>query len=92
MAYLCSWINLVEELRHGPSATNEMSASAVQHGRDLSFRGFTVEQVVHDYGDVCQSVTELAVERGALMEACSSAASTGYARFLIACRPPSGLA
>ena len=25
--------------------------------------GFTVDQVVHDYGDVCQAVTELAVEQ-----------------------------
>jgi hypothetical protein len=28
-------------------------------------RGFTVDQVVHDYGQVCQAVTELAVERNA---------------------------
>jgi hypothetical protein len=60
---------LVAELRHGPSATNEMSVSAIQHGRDLSLRGFTVEQVVRDYGDVCQSVTDLAVERGAPISA-----------------------
>jgi hypothetical protein len=26
-------------------------------------RGFTVDQVVHDYGDVCQCVTALAVEQ-----------------------------
>jgi hypothetical protein len=25
-------------------------------------RGFTIGQVVHDYGDVCQSITDLAVE------------------------------
>jgi hypothetical protein len=25
-------------------------------------QGFTVSQVVHDYGDVCQAITELAVE------------------------------
>ncbi len=31
-------------------------------GRDLLLQGFTVSQVVHDYGDVCQSVTDLAVE------------------------------
>jgi signal transduction histidine kinase len=28
-------------------------------------QGFTVSQVVHDYGDVCQSITELAVETDA---------------------------
>jgi hypothetical protein len=37
--------------------------SAVLHGRDLLMQGFTVSQVVHDYGDVCQSITDLAVEK-----------------------------
>ena len=39
--------------------------SAAQHERDLQLQGFTVSQVVHDYGDVCQSITELAIETGA---------------------------
>jgi hypothetical protein len=56
---------LVEELRHGPSNTQEISKSAVQHGHDLLFQGFTVGQVVHDYGDICQSVTDLAMETSA---------------------------
>jgi len=34
------------------------------HGQDLLKFGFTIEQVVHDYGDICQAVTELAEERG----------------------------
>jgi hypothetical protein len=33
------------------------------HGAELLRLGFSVDQVVHDYGDVCQSVTELAVEQ-----------------------------
>ncbi len=37
--------------------------TAALHGADLLRCGFTVEQVVHDYGDVCQCVTALAVER-----------------------------
>jgi signal transduction histidine kinase len=36
--------------------------SATMHGRDLLKRGFTVAQVVHDYGGVCKAVTELADE------------------------------
>jgi signal transduction histidine kinase len=36
--------------------------AATEHGRDLLRRGFTVAQVVHDYGGVCQAVTELADE------------------------------
>jgi hypothetical protein len=41
----------------------EMELSATQHGGDLLRQGFSVGQVVHDYGDVCQAVTELAVDR-----------------------------
>jgi hypothetical protein len=41
--------------------------SAAKHGLDLLRFGFTIEQVVHDYGDVCQAITELAEERGATM-------------------------
>jgi diguanylate cyclase (GGDEF)-like protein len=42
---------------------------ATQHGRDLFEQGFTVEQVIRDYGDVCQAVTTLAVEIGAPISA-----------------------
>ena len=47
----------------GPDES-EMAISATLHGADLLRRGFTVGQVVHDYGDVCQAVTELAIDRG----------------------------
>ncbi len=56
---------LIAELRDGPSKTHEIARGAVVHGRDLLRQGFTVSQVVHDYGDVCQSVTDLAVEQRA---------------------------
>ena len=56
---------LCEELRDGESQSNEIGQSAKTHGQDLLLKGFTIEQVVHDYGDVCQSVTDLAVEMGA---------------------------
>jgi hypothetical protein len=39
-----------------------IAASAGKHGRDLLRFGFSIEQVVDDYGDVCQAVTELAEE------------------------------
>ena len=54
---------LREELRHGPSPGSNITRTATRHGRDLLRQGYTVSQVVHDYGDVCQSITELAVER-----------------------------
>jgi len=56
---------LVDELRHGPSNTSEITKGATKHGNDLLAQGFTVSQVVHDYGDVCQSVTDLAMETNA---------------------------
>jgi signal transduction histidine kinase len=36
--------------------------TAVRHGNELLLKGFTVDQVVHDYGNLCQAVTELAIE------------------------------
>jgi signal transduction histidine kinase len=56
---------LVDALRHGLSSSPEIGRSAVLHGHDLLRQGFTVSQVVHDYGDVCQSITELAMETNA---------------------------
>jgi hypothetical protein len=56
---------LCEELRHGPSKTYEISKSAMAHGHELLLQKFTISQVVHDYGDICQSVTDLAVELAA---------------------------
>src|ERR1700733_11956580 len=45
--------------------SSDVGATAALHGRDLFLEGFTIEQVVRDYGDVCQAVTNLAVETGA---------------------------
>ena len=41
---------------------SEMGVAAKEHGRELLQHGFTIDQVVHDYGDLCQSITDLAVE------------------------------
>jgi hypothetical protein len=46
----------------GVPKTADISGTARAHGRQLLARGFTIDQVVRDSGDVCQSVTELAVE------------------------------
>jgi signal transduction histidine kinase len=46
----------------GKSASSEIGGTAAQHGLELLHHGFTVDQVVHDYGDLCQAVTELAFE------------------------------
>jgi signal transduction histidine kinase len=41
---------------------SEMGLTATQHGGDLLNQGFSIDQVVHDYGDVCQAITELALD------------------------------
>jgi hypothetical protein len=38
---------------HGP-------ASVSQHGKELARLGYTVSQVVHGYGGICQAITEFA--------------------------------
>ena len=53
---------LGDALRLGLTSNPEIGKSAVQHGHDLLIQGFTISQVVHDYGDVCQAITELAAE------------------------------
>jgi signal transduction histidine kinase len=60
---------LVDALRSGQSSTAAIDESAGRHGHDLLLQGFTVSQVVHDYGDVCQTITELAVETNAPIDA-----------------------
>ena len=52
---------LVKELR-SEGHTEAIIKGAADHGRDLLLQGFSVSDVVHNYGDVCQAVTDLAVE------------------------------
>jgi signal transduction histidine kinase len=44
---------------------SEMGVGATAHGKQLLELGFSIDQVVHDYGDLCQAITDLAVEREA---------------------------
>jgi signal transduction histidine kinase len=41
---------------------SEMGTAAAHHGRELMQQGVTIDQVVHDYGDLCQAITDLAFE------------------------------
>lgn len=60
---------LSEALRSDATGQQQSAAAigstATRHGRELMALGFTVSQVVHDYGDICQAVTELAIEQNA---------------------------
>ena len=65
------------ESKPSPAAT-DIGRAATVHGAEMLRLGYTVDQVVHDYGDVCQAVTELAVEHNELI-------STGEFRTLNRC-------
>jgi len=54
---LASWSDVI--------AHEQISQTAARHGGALYRRGLTIAQVVHDYGDICQTITELAVEQDA---------------------------
>ena len=56
---------LVQTLKDSKATTTAMSVSAKRHGNEMLHEGFTVDEVVHDYGNVCQAVTELALEQNA---------------------------
>jgi len=47
----------------GNPSASEIGVTATKHGRELLEHGYTVDQVVHDYGDLCQAVTALALEK-----------------------------
>jgi signal transduction histidine kinase len=51
------------------SRGSDISRGAAQHGNELLRKEFTVDQVVHDYGDLCQAVTEMVVEQNATVTA-----------------------
>jgi signal transduction histidine kinase len=53
------------ETSAAPFATGAIGSTATHHGAELAALGFTVTQVVHDYGDICQAITEIAVEQHA---------------------------
>jgi hypothetical protein len=60
---------LVVALRLAKSSSaidhEEIGRSAARHGLELLRMGLTIAQVVHDYGDVCQVISELALELNA---------------------------
>jgi signal transduction histidine kinase len=84
-------------------ASDAIGEGATRHGRDLLALGFTVSQVVHDYGDICQAVTELAIAQNApitteefhtlnrCLDTAIAEAVTEHARLTAASRTPEDL-
>jgi signal transduction histidine kinase len=46
-----------------PFSSDSIGSTATRHGGEMLTAGFTVSQVVHDYGDICQAITEIALEQ-----------------------------
>ena len=57
------------ESTRSPVAAGAIGVSAARHGGELLALGFNVSQVVHGYGNICQAVTQLAVEERAQITA-----------------------
>ena len=61
--FLTQFTELLAATRDDSPPTASMDESATRHGSALLERGFTIGQVVHDYGGICQAVTALAGEK-----------------------------
>ena len=53
---------LAETLRDEGPLDADAIARGARHGAELLEAGFTVSQVVHDYGDICRAITEIAID------------------------------
>jgi signal transduction histidine kinase len=54
-----------QESQGGTHSDLQIGLGAARHGKALQEIGFTVAQLIHDYGDVCQAITELAIKLNA---------------------------
>ena len=64
--FLTQLAHTLQDRLHGqPGAGSAIGVGATRHGGELLALGFTVSQVVHDYGDICQAATEVAIEQEA---------------------------
>jgi len=54
-------------LRNSSIDESPMMDTAAKHGGEMLRAGFTIGQVVHDYGDVCECLADLAMELGSPM-------------------------
>lgn len=50
--------------RRDVGAQDEFGRSAIRHAQAVVGMGLPVAQVVHDYGDICQAITQVALGHG----------------------------
>lgn len=58
---------LTDSLQLALGGSDAIHVGATKHGNELLRRGFTIAQVVQDYGGIVQAITELAGETAALI-------------------------
>jgi signal transduction histidine kinase len=63
LTQLCETLRL--EATATPFSSDAIGSTATRHGAEMLAAGFNVSQVIHDYGDICQAVTEIAFEQQA---------------------------
>jgi signal transduction histidine kinase len=56
---------LVSLLNSDRDFSDALDQDAILHGQERQHSGFTIAQVVHDYGDLCQVITQLALDLNA---------------------------
>lgn len=61
--------DVIDALRLRLSAQSSVPWNADAHRHDRLRHDFTASQVVHDYGDVCQAITEVVTEKRAPISA-----------------------
>lgn len=69
--FLAQLTQILQQASTAESSANSsaaMAADAILHGNEMLRRGFTIAQVVHDYGDVCQAITELATDNNSKID------------------------
>lgn len=64
IAILRAELSAAHAREHDAGVPGDIGTSATLHGRELMLNGYTVDEVVHDYGDLCQAISELACEQG----------------------------
>jgi len=60
---------LVSRLLSNRESETAVASTAAKHGSELQEGGFTIAQVINDYGDACQTITEIAIERAVVITA-----------------------
>lgn len=67
--FLDQLIDALRREEQGAAGSSDLATTATRHGHELYRGGFAVGQVVYDYGDLCQAITDVAIEQDAAVSA-----------------------